>query len=208
MQNTRTARRLGIADRWSLRAVTGGAMIFAVLGLVSLVMRTVHLLSSRVIEVGGVMLRPGTPVPALADSPAVATAEYESALLSVVDAPGSARAWLAAESATSGLLAVGLCTIVAIVGMQLLAARPFARVATISIMTASILVMVTGTAGQFFGAAARTEVVQFLGSAGAEFYIFTFNFDLAPFAYGFALAVIAGAFQLGERMQRDADGLI
>lgn len=108
----------------------------------------------------------------------------------------------------SGLLTVGVCALVALVGMKLLADRPFVRTATYGIMSASILVMATGLFGQFFGAAARTEIVQYLGDAGSAFYVFTFNFDTAPLGHGFALAVVAAAFQLGERMQRDTEGLV
>lgn len=208
MMDTATERRLDLGDRWSLRAITGGAMIFAAIGLLSLVVRTIPLLGSAVIDVAGMVIQPGAIVPGLADSTAIAAAEYETALLSVVDAPWAARAWLVAETASSILLTVGLCAIVAFVGMKLLAGRPFARTATLSIMTAAILVVVTGTLGQLFGALARAEIVDYLGAAGNDFYLFLFNFDPAPLAYGFALAVIAGAFQLGERMQRDTEGLV
>ena len=32
--------------------------------------------------------------------------------------------------------------------------------------------------------------------------------DLAPLAWGFALAVVAAAFEIGQRLQRETEGLV
>ena len=73
---------------------------------------------------------------------------------------------------------------------------------------------------QAAAAIARAEVVDFLGNrditAGGTpdnpsyegFVGFGLNLDLAPLAWGMALIVVAGAFELGQRLQRDTEGLV
>jgi hypothetical protein len=40
------------------------------------------------------------------------------------------------------------------------------------------------------------------------FWPFLLEFDLSAVGWGFALALVAGAFSIGARLQRDTEGLV
>lgn len=212
-----TKKRIAAIENWLLRAITGGAMIFAGFAAWALGSQIVHLVTSRELTVPGFSVGNTTPDFA-SKAPEILDAYYESAAVTVDGLTGTARAWLVAESAASGLLAIGLCVIVAVLGMRIVYGGPFARSVTWSVGGAAILVMVTGLTQSWFAAVARAEVVDFLGTqvtagdAGAGPYeglaAFALNLDLAPIGWGLALALVATAFEIGERMQRDTEGLV
>jgi hypothetical protein len=78
--------------------------------------------------------------------------------------------------------------------------------------------MATGMFSPFLHAISNAEVVKFLGDGVVANHDNGFNeeglilfgilVDLSPLAWGLALAVVAAAFEFGERLQRDSDGLI
>ena len=214
-----TQSRLARLDNWGLHAITGGALVFAVVGLVATVLQSVQLIGDKSVEVGGLDLV-NAQTPAFASgSAAIVSAHYDTATLTVTGLPNGVRWLLVSHTAVESVLGIGLCVIVFILGMRLLSKRPFTRTATGALMAASILVVVVGVFAPFLGAISDAEVVKFLGDgvtggqdAGAGtaegLSFFVMYFDPAPIGWGFALAIIASAFQLGQRMQRDTDGLI
>ena len=205
-------------DGWGLRAITGGALLVGLIGLVTLVLRAVHLLTAEALSVDGLQLA-NARSPEFADGvPAIAGAHYDSVTLVIEGLPAGLRWLMVSHAAVAALLGIGLCLIVFTLGMRLLERSPFARSATWSIFSAAVLVMVTGMLAPLLRAISDAEVVQFLGDAvtlssdaglsteGLVFFGLTI--DPAPFGWGLALGVVAAAFQLGERLQRDTDGLI
>jgi hypothetical protein len=66
--------------------------------------------------------------------------------------------------------------------------------------------MVGGVLGPLVYSFARAEAVQYLDAP--ELMPWGLVIDLGPFGWGLALAVIVAAFQLGERLQRDTEGLV
>lgn len=213
-----TPSRLERLDNWGLRAITGGALLFALMGIVTLVLRAVDLLTSSSVNVNGLQLATGQTPELAAASPAIVEAHYDSVTLVIDGLPAGVRWLMVSETAVQSLLSIGLCVIVFILGMALLDRRPFARSATIAIFSAAILVMVTGMLAPFLGSIADAETVRFLGDAvighsasdpAAEtLRAFSMILDPAPLGWGFALAIVASAFQLGQRMQRDTQGLV
>ncbi|RXZ68267.1 hypothetical protein [Agromyces albus] len=204
-------------DGWGLRAITGGALLIGIAGLVGLVLRAVHLLTAESLSVDGLQLA-NAASPLFADeTPAIVDAHYDSVTLVIDGLPAGLRWLMVSQTTVAALLGIGLCLIVFILGMHLLERRPFARSATWSIFAAAVLVMATGTLAPFLHAISDAEVVQFLGdtvtagpnTGGAEVLVFFgLTIDPAPFGWGLALSVVAAAFQLGERLQRDTDGLV
>lgn len=215
-----TQSRLARLDNWSLRAITGGALIFAVIGLVATVFQSVQLLSDKNVEVGGLDLVNAQTPAFIEGASAIVAAHYDTATLTIAGLPGAVRWLLVSHSAVESLLGIGLSVIVFILGMRLLSQRPFTRTATGALMAASILVIVVGMVAPFLGGIADAEAVAFLGDAvtGGQdaaaggpaegLSLFVMYLDPAPIGWGFALAVIASTFQLGQRMQRDTEGLI
>lgn len=201
-------------DNWILRAITGGAMLAAGLGVVAGVARAGELLGSESVTVSGMELANASTPEFTTGSPLIVEAHYETLRLTVEGLSGAARGWLVATDVFGGLLATGLCLIVAWLGMRVLTGRPFAKSLTWGTFAAAILVIVTGAGNQLAAAIARAEVVDFLGddmvaSGGTEgFYYLMMTLDPAPFAWGIGLAVLTAAFQIGERLQRDTEGLV
>ena len=212
--------RLTRLDNWGLRAITGGALIFAVIALVAFIMRAVHLLTAKTLEVGPLGLINAQTPPFAADSAAIVSAHYDSATVMIEGLPSGVRWLVLSQAAADALLTIGLCIIVFWLGMKLIAQRPFARSAAMAIFAAAMLIMVVGVFSPFLGSIANAEAVQFLGDgvlsgssdsaqAGGEgLQLFGFSFDLSPIAWSFALALVSSAFFIGERMQRDTDGLV
>ena len=58
----------------------------------------------------------------------------------------------------------------------------------------------------------RAEIVKDLAATepGVEDVLWTLlvQFDLAPVGWAFALALVAGVFAVGRRLQRDTEGLV
>ncbi len=80
--------------------------------------------------------------------------------------------------------------------------------------------MVSGVGAQIFASAARTSVVEYLGAqlvtAGGNeadpsyegVSLWILNLDLAPVGWALGLALVAAAFELGQRLQKDTEGLV
>lgn len=208
--------RLTRLDNWGLRAITGSALIFAVIALVVFVMRAVQLLTAQTLEVGPLRLINATTPAFASESAAIVSARYDSATLVVDGLPSGVRWLFLSHVAADALLTIGLCVIVFWLGMKLIAQRPFARSAGIAIFIAAMLIMIVGLFSPFLEGVANSEAVQFLGASvlgagegGGESPVnFGFNLDFAPIGWGLSLALVSSAFFIGERMQRDSDGLV
>ena len=215
--NTRRTWLTTANDR-ALRVITWGAIVFGSVGLVVLIGRTIYLLNDPTVEVFGFQLANGAAPAFATDLPSVVGARYETAALIVENLPVGARWLLVGEAAFDSFLGIGMCVIVFLLGMRLLEERPFVRSVTWAIFAAAALVMVTGVFGPFLGALAHAEIASFLGddaiargvgASGTEgLYPLVMNIDLSPFGWGLGLGLIAGAFEIGQRMQRDTEGLV
>ncbi|MEV8253032.1 hypothetical protein AB0O95_03600 [Rhodoglobus sp. NPDC076762] len=208
--------RIARADNWSLRAITGGSMFVAALGVWSTVARILIITRDPDVTVSGMQLEnPSTPE-FTAGASSIVSAQYESVTIVASDLSTAARGYLAAEAATSGLLIIGLSVVVAMLGMRLLAKRPFARSVTWASMAAAIITLAVGMTAPFLAGLARAEVVMSLGTdnvtaannSSEGFSLFMTTVDLAPIGWAFALAMVAAAFQVGQRLQRETDGLV
>lgn len=147
-------------------------------------------------------------------------ARYESVTLTVSGLPASVRWLFAAQSVVTALAVVGVSLALVWLAVRVLRGRPFGRSMTAALVTSAVLVIVGGTANQLFGAAGNAAVVDHLGTAitgGADtarpegyegLTAYALDLSLAPIGVGMALAVIALAFRIGARMQRDTEGLV
>ena len=186
-------------------------MIFAGIGIWGLVSRVIYLLTSEAIHVTSLFLSDPSEPAWAQTSDRITSAHYESAEITVRGLGATARGWFVAEAAASMLLTIGLCVVVAWLGMRLLYGGPFVRSVTWAVGGAAILVVASGMSASLFGAIARAEVVEFLGlpeGSGEGLAAFVMTLDPAVLGWGLALAVAAGAFQVGERLQRDTHGLV
>lgn len=142
----------------------------------------------------------------------VTSATYDSATLMLADAPASARWLLLLEASLPALATIAVCAAAWWLGVSLMRTRPFRDRMAALIGTAAIAVIAAGLLAPLCGALARAAMVEHLAASdpGALdlFPSFLLQLDLGPIGWGFALALVAGAFQIGQRLQRDTEGLV
>lgn len=149
----------------------------------------------------------------------VAASGYEAMWIDVVGLPSAARWLFYAETVLPLIGAVSVSAVVAWLSFTLVRERPFARAFPIGIGVTAVAIMVGGLGSQFVGALARSAVVEYLGEARlvgdnstAPAYdtlsYFWLALDLAPVGWAFGLTLVAAAFQIGTRLQRETDLLV
>ncbi|GAA5153499.1 hypothetical protein GCM10025768_23250 [Microbacterium pseudoresistens] len=149
---------------------------------------------------------------ALSGLPGISAAAYDSATVTMTELSAGARWMLLLEASLPALATVGVCAAAWWLGVSLIRARPFRRSMAWTIGVAACLVIAGGLFGQLAGAIGRAIAVDGIAAADPRahdvFWAFLVQLDLAPLGWGFALALVATAFQVGERMQRDTKGLV
>ena len=208
------------ADRGALWLTVGVAGALAVAAALAGVLSMANALRDAPLTVQGFPLVNARTPEFTEPFAQVTGARYESVALTLTDVPTAARWLFAAQSAVVALAVVGVCLAVLWLSLRVLQARPFGRSVTGALVTSAALIAVGGTAGQILEAAAQASIVTHLGLditggvdlARPEGYEglagYSLNLGLAPVGVGVALAVVALAFQIGARMQRDTEGLV
>jgi len=205
-----TARpHVSLGEGFSLGLIATGAISVAVAALVAIVRGAYAIFGSaptvRMPVTGG-------DVPDLAGVPEISAAAYASADVTFTGLPGAVGWMLWLELALPALATIGVCIVAWWLGVSLMRARPFRRAISNAIGVVAILVVVGGVLGQVLGAFGRALLVDDLAATSPEatdvFGTFILELNLAPVGWGFALALVAGAFAIGARLQRDTEGLV
>lgn len=219
MASSPTAGTLSTADRavlWLILAFAGAVALLATLGA-ALSARDV--LGTGPLQVTDMEIGNAATPPFTERLPAITEARYESVAVTVDGAPEAAR-WLLWGSYTAdAVVIIGVCLALAWLCWRVLHGRPFGRSLTVATATVAILVAIGGLAGQWLAAIGRGEIVAHLGldatagdstDGGSQegFLLLAMEISLAPLGVAAGLAVLAAAFQIGARMQRDTAGLV
>jgi len=196
--HNRTTHALGLAEKAILGVIAGAAAAIGIVEIVLLVGRIAQLAS------GPVELR-GVPTSEPLDA-GFAGATFDTVTLTLADLSAGGRAFLIGAAVLSWLVVFGICTVLVWLCIRVLLGKPFSTFATWGIGGVAILVILSGMGTPLLmGMAAQRAA---LALNVDELPIFLVEVDLAPLAWGLALAVVAAAFQLGQRLQRDSDGLV
>jgi len=201
-------------ETWVISLIGSGAMLTVLGGAWGVVATAMSGFGDNPLQVRKMPFW-GGPVDAVADEAAIAASGYETVWLDVLDVPAGARWLLYIEASLPSVAAVAIGVAVAWLSLTLLRERPFTSALPHAIGVAAIAVMVAGVGSQVAGAFGRALVVDYLGNAsvttddgaGALAY-FTLGLDLAPIGWAFGLALVAAAFQIGTRMQRETELLV
>ena len=196
-------------EGFALGLIATGAVSVAVAAAVAIIAAAIELFGSdptiRMPVLGG-------DVPDLADVAEVAEAAYASADVTFTSLPGGVSWMLLIEQALPALATIGVCAVAWWLGVSLMRARPFRRAMSNAIGVVACLVVAGGMLGQLLGAIGRAMLVDDLAqdSPGVSevFWPFLVELDLAPVGWGFALALVAAAFAIGARLQRETEGLV
>lgn len=215
IDRAKVGRALTVLDRIGLWVVGLGAGLLATALVVGMVLSARDVLGAGTVEVWGLPLV-GEATPAYAEElPAVVDATYGDATVVVDGAPALARWLLWGAEAAGSRAAIGICLALVWLCIRVGRHRPFGRSLTVALLTTACLVVFGGTFPPLFAAMARAEVIDHIGlvewavEAGQRTVLtFWLEIDLAPVGVGLALGVVAAAFQIGERLQRDTEGLV
>lgn len=207
MTMTTGGRALSRADGVALGLVVTGAAGVAIAALAAIVFAAVGAAARELTVTGLALLDAPMPTPVGAES-----ARYETAAVTLADAPALVRWMLFLEGSLPAVATIGTCVIAAWLGVALIRERPFARRADAAIVTVACVVMAGGIGGQLAGAIGRAETTALLERADAAnegvFSLFLLNLDLTPIGWGFTLALVGAVFGIGRRLQRDTEGLV
>jgi hypothetical protein len=142
----------------------------------------------------------------------ITAAVYTAADVTFTSLPTGVSWMLLLEGALPALATIGVCAIAWWLGVSLIRARPFRASMPSAIGAVACLVIAGGLFGQVAGAWGRAMLVEHLAATDEAvtdvFWLFLVQLDLAPVGWGFALALVAMAFQLGSRLQRETEGLV
>ncbi len=213
------ATALSRVEEWVVALVGTGALLVAGGSAVFLVMAGTQAFSAEPSRVAGFPVA-NAPVPGFTErSDAIVGAGYESVWLEVAGLPAGTRWLLYLEVALPLIAALSIGVAVMWLAIALLRGRPFVRSLPNVVGVASIAVLVGGLGSQVLASAARASVVTFLGeremTAGDSgdgpyegFMAWSLSLDLAPVGWALGLALVAAAFQIGVRMQKDTEALV
>lgn len=204
MTDTTTTRRLKLAEKAILGFIAGVAGSIAVLEVIFLAVRVTGIVGDPTTTLTNAFLN--EPLEAAFASPAVVSATADAVTLVVEGAPPGTRAALVGAAILTSLLTIGICAVVAWLCLRVFVGRPFVRSATWGIAVVAILVLLAGLGAPTLSGIANAEAAVALGLD--ELAPFLVTLDLAPLGWCFALAVVAGAFEIGQRLQRDSEGLV
>lgn len=205
-----TARnRVSLGDGFALGLIATGAISIAVAALVAVVKTAVDLFG------GGATVRmplTGGEIPALRGVEAVSSSAYAAGDVTFATLPTGASWLLLLEMALPALSTIGVCVVAWWLGVSLMRSRPFRPSMTAALVVVACLVIVGGVVGQVCGAFGRALLAEDLAAADPAaadvFPVFLLELDLTPVGWGFALALVAGAFAIGARLERDTAGLV
>lgn len=199
-------RTVALAEKTILGVIAGAAAAIGVIEVVMLIIRASATLAGGAATVT-MPLMDAVAAPILS-SETVTDATYDSVTLTLSSMPESARGMSIAADVLSSLIPIGVCAVLVWLCMRVFVGRPFVRSLTWSIGLMAIIVVAGGLGGAAGRAVANAEIAEALNLADSGLPTFLAEVSLNPFGWAIALAVVAAAFEIGQRMQRETEGLV
>lgn len=205
---------LSLSETVVVSVIGSGALLGIPLSLYGLIASGVRLATATSVRVDGLTVTPGGEYPPiLRTSDAPVDAGFESVWVEVANLPGDVRWLLWGEQALPALIALMIAVAVVWLALALLRGRPFTRAFPWVLVAVAVVIMVGGIGAQFIAALARAQTVLFLGppeqmTGPGGLSGFWFALDFGPIGWGLGIALVAAAFQIGTRLQRETAGLV
>lgn len=204
---------LSTAEKVVVSLVGSGALLGIPSSLLFLVTSGVGFANDTVVRVPGIPVGDSEYPAVLLGSDAPVDAGYESAWIDVANLPSEVRWLLWAEGALPTL--AGFFSAIAILwlALALLRGSPFTRAFPWVLGVVAVAVIAAGLGSQLIAAIARAETIAFLGppeviTGPGGFPAFKLGLDLGPVGWGLGIVLVAAAFSIGTRLQRDTRGLV
>lgn len=196
-------------DRIGMWLILGGSIAYAVIVFATGIGRLAHQLATQTWS-GSLVVE--QPLPASADG---GTAElirssYETATVTLGNLSGWAFGLLTTSLVVSLITTATVALSFVYLSWRLLRAKPFKKSLTITFITAGSALLLGSILSIGFDALGRMIAIsELLGDDKLTgFWPMTFTGDLSPIGFGLALLVVACAFEYGERLTRETDGLV
>ncbi|MDT0158810.1 hypothetical protein Q9R19_14360 [Microbacterium sp. ARD32] len=201
-----TSGRMSRLDAVTLALIATGAVSIGFAVLTAAISRVVEIFGSPValdLPVHDV------PMPGAADAAGLASAEFTEASASFTQLDAGIRWLLVGETMLPALSTVLVCATLWWLGFSLIRQRAFRKSMVPVLATAGLGLIIAGMVGPLLGGIARAEAVKALPAPVSDpFWTFLVQLDLSPIGWGIALALVAAAFEVGQRMQKDMEGLV
>jgi hypothetical protein len=196
-------------DRLSMWLILIGSTGYAAVVLVTGVGNLAARLSSGIWN-GSLLVTGELPEAADAGSATLLSGHYESATVSVSDVSDGALFLLNTGLVLSVVTAATVAMSFVYLSWRLLRAEPFKKSLTVAFITAGATLMIGNILSIGFDSFGRVFLISEL--AGDEkldgFWPMAVQADLAPIGFGLALLIVACAFEYGERLTRETNGLV
>lgn len=197
------------SERVAVAVLAAIALVYAIIAAVSSVGQLLQAVSSAGMHI---TLDANLPVSLDADDGGTATilsGSFSSADLVLTGVSSTARALLGTGILVTGIMHVTLAVAFALLCISLVRGRPFTRSMTWLLTAASAILMIGGVLGQGCIAFSQFMVASELsGEPTTSAFPIAANIDLLPIIVGIGLGAVASAFEIGQRLQRDTDGLV
>jgi len=196
-------------DRVSMWLILGGSVVYALVVLVAGIGRLVQQSVSRTWS-GSLIVERALPAEADAGTATLVRGTYESANVTI----GGLSDWAFGLLTAALVISVVTSAVVALsfvyLSWRLLRADPFKKSLTFTFITAGTALVIGSILGLGVEALGRVITVsELLGDDKVTgFWPMAFSGDLSPIGFGLALLIVASAFEYGERLTRQTDGLV
>jgi hypothetical protein len=197
-------------DRAGLWVMLVGAGVIALVALVSGIIGVAAELTSGTRHMT-LITEQRLPAAASTGSATIVDGHYDSAWLVLADLTDVTAGLLTAGSVLGVVVQASVALCFAYLAWRLLRAKPFMASLTATFVAAGAVLAVGGLVSQFLTGFGQWNAALELGSDGATddgFWPLVMSLDAAPIGLGFALLIVASAFQYGERLARETDGLV
>lgn len=209
MDGTRRAKGIQLVElnRWDVVATVVIGLAVIVPAVASGVRRVAELLAGGAVPVT-VELTPDEVVQApLGPGGQLVEGSASSVVVPVAGLPPVSLAGAFAETIVVPLALSGAVVCLALLCWRLVRGRAFTAASTRLVLVGCALVLLIWLVQIAAGTMVTNGARQVLG-ADTDGYSFVTTFPTAPFLVALALGVVAGAMRIGERVQRDSDGLV
>lgn len=195
------------ADTFALWLFTGVTAFFGVAILVAAVPAIIELFGEEV-PVSLWASQNVTP-DAASGTARIVSGEFDRASLSVAGIESWPRIALAVSLALTSLCSAAIAATVVALCLGILSGRPFVRSVTWVLTTASLVLIAGSVLGALFDTMAMFSIVEALNPDPFDtVFPFQSEYDFTALLIGLVFGAVATAFQLGQKMQRDTEGLV
>ena len=213
MSQTNQLAGRGFTARTTRIVVWLGLAAAVVVGGITLVGGVTEIVSALVDNRTALTLIAGQPLPAAAEASSsgsrIIEGSFETAQVIVTELPFGISVLAAAAALADVLTRVAIATLIALLSWRLLRGAVFARSLSIVAAIAGSALLIGGIFTQGFGSlAAAMAAADLNGSGGRGFWPIAGRLDFTTIVTGLILMLVGLAFDYGERLQRDTDGLV